>query len=76
MSKPETSPSYLRSADAAKFLSIGCSTLEKLRCVGGGPRFSKLGRVVVYSIPDLQAWAESRAVNSTSEADQLSNRIG
>lgn len=76
MSKSETSPRYLRNDDAAKFLSIGPSTLEKLRCVGGGPRFSKIGRVVVYSIPNLHAWAESRAVNSTSEADQLKQRIG
>ncbi|MBF0437336.1 MAG: helix-turn-helix domain-containing protein [Magnetococcales bacterium] len=76
MQKTEAKPHFLRNDDAAKFLSLGISTLEKMRCTGGGPKFSKLGRCVVYAIPDLLAWAEARAVSSTSEADQLKSQNG
>ncbi|MEO5333002.1 MAG: DNA-binding protein [Magnetococcus sp. YQC-5] len=68
------SAKFVRTSNAAKFLGLGESTLEKLRCFGGGPRFSKLGRVVVYALPDLESWAASRAVGSTSEADSLRKR--
>jgi hypothetical protein len=47
-------------------------TLEKLRCVGGGPEFRKVGsRHVSYEESALDAWAEtliSRPLRSTSEA--------
>ena len=65
------SPKYVRTRDAAAFLGLGESTLEKLRCVGNGPVFSKLGKTVVYALGDLEKWAADRAVRSTSEADQL-----
>ncbi|MBF0311095.1 MAG: helix-turn-helix domain-containing protein [Magnetococcales bacterium] len=58
---------FLRNDPAAKFMGIGGPTLEKLRCTGEGPRYSKLGKIVVYRISDLLAWAESRKVSSTSE---------
>ncbi|MBF0311536.1 MAG: helix-turn-helix domain-containing protein [Magnetococcales bacterium] len=64
-------PKFLRNPAAAQFLGIGGSTLEKLRCSGDGPRFSKLGKIVVYSRSDLESWAEARAVASTSESDHL-----
>lgn len=68
-------PTYLRRHQAADFLQdrfgFGTTeTLAKLACVGGGPRFRKLGRFPVYTADDLQAWAESRLsdpVASTSE---------
>ena len=64
-------PKFVRTGDASRFLGVGESTLEKLRCVGGGPRFSKLGKIVVYALGDLERWAADRVVGSTSEADQL-----
>lgn len=45
-------------------------TLAKVRCVGGGPLFEKLGRSVFYRTGHLDAWVEanvSGAVGSTSE---------
>ncbi len=43
------------------------STLEKFRCFGGGPRFSKRGRKVLYRLSDIDAWLSETMVNSTSE---------
>lgn len=60
---------FIRTRAAAHYLSIGKSTLDKYRLTGEGPRFSKLGRSVVYALADLDSWAASRAVSSTSEAD-------
>ncbi len=46
------------------------ATLAKLATVGGGPKFRKAGRYPIYSVEDLDAWAEARLsakVGSTSE---------
>ena len=58
----------LRTADAAAYLGLGVSTLEKYRLTGGGPVYSKLGKVVVYDPADLDAWADARKRVSTSDA--------
>lgn len=66
---------YLRRSDAAKYLRSWygagtAGTLAKLATVGGGPKFTKLGRFPVYLPSDLDAWAQSRMskiVASTSE---------
>ncbi len=65
---PTTSASaYLNCEQAGAHLNLSPRTLEKLRTIGGGPRFRKLGRRIVYKIVDLDAWAESRACESTSD---------
>lgn len=68
-------PTYLRRHQAANFLQANygfgtTETLAKLACVGGGPRFRKLGRFPVYTKDDLDDWAKSRLsepVTSTAE---------
>ncbi|CAH0497812.1 AlpA family transcriptional regulator [Novosphingobium sp. CECT 9465] len=60
-------PRYLRTKEAAAFLSLSPRTLEKHRTYGTGPAYKKLGGRVVYSIDDLQHWAERGAVTSTSD---------
>jgi predicted DNA-binding transcriptional regulator AlpA len=58
----------MRSPEAAAYLRMAVSTLTKLRCRGGGPRFAKVGpRLVVYDRADLDAWLSSRMCGSTSE---------
>jgi len=53
----ENNAIWLRSSEAAEYLRMGSSTLAKLRCYGGGPRFHKAGsRVVLYSLSDLDRW--------------------
>ena len=58
----------LRTADAAAYCASSKSTFEKYRLTGVGAPYSKLGRVVVYDIADLDAWLESKKRRSTSEA--------
>ncbi|MDB5725442.1 MAG: transcriptional regulator, partial [Novosphingobium sp.] len=42
-------------------------TLEKHRTYGTGPAYRKLGGRVVYSLEDLQAWANRGTKTSTSD---------
>jgi predicted DNA-binding transcriptional regulator AlpA len=52
---------------AAQRLGLSISTLEKMRCLGGGPAYLKLGRRVVYEVADLDAWKAARRTLSTSQ---------
>ena len=67
LSKPE--PVFLDNRQAADYLKLSPRTLEKQRVTGGGPRFRKFGRQVVYAIADLEAWANARICNNTSDAN-------
>jgi hypothetical protein len=40
-------------AAAAALTGLAVATLAKLRCIGGGPEYLKLGRKVVYRRSDL-----------------------
>ena len=60
-------PRFLRTKEAAEFLSLSARTLEKHRTYGTGPAYRKLGGRVVYSVNELEAWAERGAVTSTSD---------
>jgi predicted DNA-binding transcriptional regulator AlpA len=46
----------LNAPEAASYCGSSASTFAKLRLYGGGPRFVKLGRRVVYDPVDLNAW--------------------
>ncbi len=65
---------YLTNDEAADFLKLSPRTLEKQRVVGGGPRFRKFGRRVVYALDDLVSWAEARGCDSTSDANYVAAR--
>ena len=60
-------PRYLRTAEAARFLSLSGRTLEKHRTYGTGPAYRKIGGRVVYAIDDLKAWADRGTKTSTSD---------
>jgi hypothetical protein len=60
-------PRYLRTSEAARFLSLSGRTLEKHRTYGTGPAYRKLGGRVVYALEDLKAWADRGAKTSTSD---------
>jgi len=62
--------------EAAQCLGIRASTLSKLRVFGGGPKFHKLGRRVVYDIRDLDGWFEARRRSSTSDTGEALRPIG
>jgi predicted DNA-binding transcriptional regulator AlpA len=58
---------YLSAPEAAEYLNISQSMLAKRRLSGDGPRYSKLGKRVVYSIQDLDSWVKERGRASTSD---------
>ncbi|MBN9012625.1 MAG: helix-turn-helix domain-containing protein [Rhizobiales bacterium] len=60
-------PRFLRTKEAAEFLSLSARTLDKHRTYGTGPAYRKLGGRVVNSVNELEAWAERGAVTSTSD---------
>lgn len=60
---------HLRVAEAAEHLRLSKSTLDKLRCHGGGPTYFKLGRAIVYAQADLDTWMAARRRASTAAND-------
>lgn len=74
--KPKPSPlvarppnGLLRVREAAARLGLSKSTLDKMRCDGRGPRYVKItNKLVGYDPADLDAYAEGRKRQSTSDA--------
>jgi hypothetical protein len=62
------SSQFLKTPDAAAYLSLSPSFLAKKRLTGDGPVFYKMGRSVVYSINALENYAAGNKRRSTSEA--------
>lgn len=56
----------LRTEDAANYVGLSASTLCKLRLVGDGPEYIKIGKSVVYDPMDLSTWLSSKRRRSTS----------
>jgi predicted DNA-binding transcriptional regulator AlpA len=56
----------LTTGDAAAYLGLSVSCLNKMRISGGGPVFLKLSRAVRYRQEDLDAWTASRRYSATS----------
>ena len=55
------------------------STLAKLACLGGGPRFEHAGRFPLYPEPELDAWALSilsPLKSSTSDTRSAARELG
>ena len=71
---PLAGPTYVSSrrllteSEAAAYLRVSRSFLAKKRCSGGGPRFCKIGRRVLYDITDLDEFTEQGKRRSTSES--------
>ncbi|WP_428994889.1 helix-turn-helix domain-containing protein [Escherichia coli] len=55
--------------EAADYLRLSPRTLEKQRVIGGGPKFRKFGRRVMYAVSDLDAWADQRSYEATSDPE-------
>jgi predicted DNA-binding transcriptional regulator AlpA len=64
----------INAPEAAQYLGISASTLSKLRVTGGGPKFHKLGRRVVYDTRELDGWFSARQRRSTSDTGDARNR--
>ncbi len=57
--------SRLKGQDAATYLGLSHSTLEKMRHTGRGPRYLKVGGRVFYRQSDLDAYLEAAVVETT-----------
>lgn len=60
-------PAYLKEKHG---IPIAVTTLNKLASVGGGPLMTYSGRIPLYHVDDLDAWAEerlSKPVRSTAD---------
>lgn len=55
----------LTTKQAADFLDLSKSTVDKLRMSGRGPVFYKIGRKVRYGTDDLSQWLAARRRTST-----------
>ncbi len=53
--------------NAADYVGLSKSYLDKARSAGGGPKYIKLGNRVVYDLNDLDAWIDENRRRSTSE---------
>lgn len=62
----DTPRTVLNTRQAAAYLGLAVSTLNKWRCHGGGPEFLKLGRAVRYDREDLDAFLAQHRVTSTA----------
>jgi len=58
----------LRTRAAAEYTALSPRTLEAFRVKGGGPRFIRIGRAVIYDTRDLDHWLAARTCISTSDA--------
>jgi predicted DNA-binding transcriptional regulator AlpA len=58
---------------AATYLGLSKSTLDKARVYGGGPAYLKLGKRVVYTTTDLDVWINSKRRRHTSEVPVAAN---
>jgi hypothetical protein len=63
---------YFRTQQAANYMSMSKSWLEKERVRGAGPRYTTAGRVVLYAVEDLDRWLAKRASSAGDRAlDQV-----
>jgi len=51
---------------AAEYLGLAVSTLNKWRCLGDGPVFIKMGRAVRYRMEDLEDYILVSSASNTS----------
>lgn len=53
--------------DVAIFLQCSTSILQRMRCVGGGIPYTKIGRTVAYKKADVLQYQESRTIMNTAQ---------
>lgn len=64
----------IRVKEAADYVGLSKSTLDKLRCYGTGPVYFKLGRAVVYRKSDLDDWVAEHGVKPANDDTPASVR--
>lgn len=64
---------FLTPSEAAAYLHVSKSFLDKLRMQDGGPRFIKAGRRVRYRIATLEQWMQAREKAATHNGEPRGN---
>jgi hypothetical protein len=59
----------LDTVEAAAYVRLSVSSLNKMRCTGSGPAFIRMGRSVRYRRRSLDLFIDSRCTTSTTDAD-------
>ena len=59
---------YFSTKEAARILGVSHRTLEDWRLKGGGPIFSKMGRIIRYHWNDIKSFCEACRYTNTGEA--------
>ena len=59
---------FLNTREAADYVGLSAKTLGRWRVVGGGPRYIKRSKRVMYEVFDLDAWMEEGKRRFTAEA--------
>ena len=67
---PKPGQQLLKTLDAATYIGLSRSTLEKLRCAGKGPRFVRLASAVRYRPQDLDDWLNGGVVETEDSRRQ------
>jgi len=58
---------WLRVPEAARYAGLSATTLNKLRCYGGGPRYVRQGRSILYRQDWCDEWLVKGVARSTAE---------
>ena len=58
---------WLATRAAATFVGLHHDTLRKLRALGGGPRYARVGSAIRYDVRELERWMSERTFASTAE---------
>lgn len=66
--------SRVKAEEAAEYIPCSKSWLEKLREKGGGPRFIRKGRCVLYDTADLDQWLEDCKRKSNADTGAAARR--
>ena len=59
---------YLTPVQVEREYHLPVRTLERKRREGGGPRYVKAGRRVLYRRSDVEDWLDARSFESTADA--------
>lgn len=60
----------MRVRQAAEYVGVSKSLLDKLRCYGGGPAYAKLGTSVIYNTDDLDDWIAARRIEPANDNER------
>ena len=67
---------YLTNDEAAEYLRLSPPTLEKQPVGRGGPTIPQFARRVTYAVSDLDAWADQRSYEATSDPEYAERHAG